>query len=331
MNSKMKKRMSILLLTTYLGTIPVEGMALPVEKNLEITEYDMQLLHFSVADYLLSYQNEEKKQLLTLDSRIQQIKVLNQNQTNKIGSAIDFEKLETFMQTNAFFYCLEYAEMYGIDPWLLLALAYQESNLCHESNLPGGSHYNGHGVGLTQQESPNEEKFVTAYNYQTKSYDTIGVNMENACNLKTNIQICTMKLQCYLLDRNNNVFLALQTYNYGTPMVNRALKLYANETGKTIEQITNDKSDTGWLKYIEDIHNFPQRYGLAYKNYGDDKYIEHVLRYYLGNYIYLRSLEQEEIFDFTILESKPIYLYEKERLESKVMNQKVKNNYFNNR
>ena len=64
---------------------------------------------------------------------------------------------------------------------------------------------------------------------------------------------------------NYNIVAAIQCYNMGYGNMQTILKTYAVDTNRTVDQILNDKNDTGWLDY---------RYLVTQ---GDQEYVEHVL------------------------------------------------------
>lgn len=179
-------------------------------------------------------------------------------------------------------YFIKYGEMYGVDPYILMAKAMQESSFNHNSCLPGGSNYNGYGMGIMQHESPDGRKIV-AYNYITGQEDVVRVTFDNAMDLEMNIKMGAMHFQNCLNNNNGNIFLALQSYNYGQGMVNSILNRYGKTQGMTSDEIKSNYDDTGWLEYVTDAHNNAWRYISGWEGYyGDANYIKNVLRYFPG-------------------------------------------------
>lgn len=173
---------------------------------------------------------------------------------------------------------------FGVDPYLPYALFYGESNFEHEKTLPGGSSYNGSAVGIGQHENPNGTNSVTAFNYNTNQYETEIITMENACDLEKNIKMTVMILQNKLKKYNNNIYVAIQSYNYGDWAMNVILEQYAQENNMSVEDVLNNHEDIGWLKYVEHFHNNPQQYlpNWKYKTYGDPNYVKKIMGYYIG-------------------------------------------------
>jgi len=178
----------------------------------------------------------------------------------------------------------QYGNDFGVDPYIAYSLFYGETNFEHEKTIPGGSRYNGYGVGIGQHESPNGKNSVTAFNFNTNQYETEIISMENACDLEKNIKMSIMLLQNKLNKYNGNIYVAIQSYNYGDWAMNVILNEYAKEKNMTLDEILNDHSDTGWLKYVEYFHNNPQQYlpNWNYKTYGDPNYVTKIIGYYIG-------------------------------------------------
>ena len=237
----------------------------------------------------------------SLENRLASI---NESTTFAVGSEINTYSLNLMTRSPAYQHFIKYGDMYGIDPYLLMAIAVQESSFQHSSCLPGGANYNGHGVGIMQLETPNNREFK-AYNYHTGQTDTMRVTNGNAINLENNIRLGAMYFQ-YCLEKNNgNILLAIQSYNYGHGMVDVAVSTYAIQMGITSEEVRNNHSDTGWLSIIRDIHENPKNYASnwRYKTYGDANYIKNVLRYFVGESTYYYYNGKLNVFNLHSLEN----------------------------
>ncbi|PFQ27743.1 NlpC/P60 family protein [Bacillus cereus] len=199
----------------------------------------------------------------------------------KLGEGADSENYKKSLQYIEIF--KKYGEMFGVDPYLLVAKASQESGGDHEGSLPGGRGYNGAAVGLMQVEKPGEViKGVTAFNFQTKKEETMNISGPgDVTDVDANIKAGTMEFASRLKGNFYNVLLSIQAYNYGPGGTNAIVDLYAKETGKTSDEIRQNTGDTGWMKFRDEVHNNPSKYfKWSGSTYGDAKYIEHVLRYY---------------------------------------------------
>ena len=158
----------------------------------------------------------------------------------------------------------KYSKIYGLDSNLIMAIATQESG-DHYNNINGAA-----AIGLMQVEKriwSDEE--VTAYNFETNSWEKVTVNLNDLSNLDYNVKIGCMIFQTNLRHSNYNVLAALTEYNMGYGNLHyKILPAYCNENNKDQKEVLNDKNDVGWLDY---------RYIV---NAGDKNYIENVLSYY---------------------------------------------------
>lgn len=161
----------------------------------------------------------------------------------------------------------KYANRYGIDKNLLMALAAQESTGEHYSNLGIGP-----AEGIMQIEKHiHVGSTVSAYNFETLSVDSIVVTNDNLQNLDSNIQIGTMIFRECLENNNYNIPLALQTYNFGAGNMSKVLSTCSSFENKDIESMTNNPTDNTWLNY------------RSYLDIGDPEYVEHVFSYLDNN------------------------------------------------
>jgi len=195
--------------------------------------------------------------------------------------------INDFIRSEAFQYFSKYGQEFNVDPYLLLAISMNESTLNHSETIPGGSFYNGHGIGIMQVEKVHIGKDITAFNYINNQEETLNITSQNIINLETNIKIGAMMFQNSLQRFNGNVYLTLQSYNYGPDLMNMVVNIYAKEIGVEPSEVIANKDDLGWLKYVDDIHNNPSKYisNWEYSTYGNNKYIENVLGYYVEDEI----------------------------------------------
>lgn len=221
------------------------------------------------------------------------------NAVFSVGSALTEYVLNKIENSESLYYYKKYGEMYGIDPFILIAKGIQEASLNHNSCIPGGSNYNGYGVGICQLESPDGREIV-AHNYLTNEDDIIYLTMNNAIDLETNIKMGAMLFQNCLERCNGNLYLAIQSYNYSPGMMNIVLNKYATQIGSTVDAVKSNLTDTGWLNIVQDVHNNPTNYVNSWEHstYGDENYIENVLRYFVGDKTYFYFGETKYVLDF---------------------------------
>lgn len=223
----------------------------------------------------------------------------NENVTSEfgVGSSEYKKNVIDYLSSSSGNLIYKYSEQFGVDPTLIAAMAMQESSLSHNDCIPGGDNYWGYGVGLLQLESPSGQE-ITAYNYKTNELETEYITMENACNLEKNIKIGCMIFQNSLENNKGNIFLALQSHNYGQPMIDLVMyDMYKND----IDSIKENYSDTSWLFGIKEAHNNPSKYIFEWGEglYGDGDYIENVLRFMPKNEVKYRYNNAIYTFDLS--------------------------------
>lgn len=204
----------------------------------------------------------------------------NQNSNDdyfSVGSSDDKSKVIDFLYGPSGQLVYKYSEMYGVDPNVIAAMCMQESSLMHRECIPGGDLYNGYGVGIMQLESPSGQE-ISAYNYLSGQFDTEYITMENACNMEMNIKIGCMIFQNSLKNNYGNVFLAIQSHNYGQPMIDLIFDQKYQQKATSVKQ---DYENLEWVKDIKYAHENPKEYLFDWNedSYGDDNYISNVLRY----------------------------------------------------
>lgn len=157
----------------------------------------------------------------------------------------------------------KYSNQFGIDENLLIAMASQESSGVHSKTSQNGS-----ALGLLQVEiSIWNNQSITAYNFETNSYETITITEEKLKDVDFNIKASTMILQDYLNKYNYNIPIALQTYNIGPGNMNKVLNACSQDIGINKEDIINNPNNLEWLNY------------LNYANGGDKEYLNNVLSF----------------------------------------------------
>ena len=256
-------------------------------QNIEISN-DLETENIEVTSEFMQQtieKNVENEKFLSVRNFENSNRVNNELQRNipanfQVGSNEHINYIHDFMNSNEYRYFEKYAEMYAIDPSVMVAIAMQESTLNHNGCLPEGDYYNGCAIGIMQIEKPYGSE-ITAYNYETNQLETIICSEECVRNVETNIKAACMLFQNALDNYNGNVFLAIQSHNYGETMVNKALDMTASELGVDVETIKSNYDDITWQKYIKDIHENPHNYlnNWSYKTYGDGEYLNKILSY----------------------------------------------------
>ena len=160
----------------------------------------------------------------------------------------------------------EYSRVYGLDSDLMLAIATQERGVHSEYTDEGGA------TGLMQiQNGVWDGATLSAYNFDTASWDTVVVDTSSLGNLDYNVRIGSMIYQTYLRDMDYNSIAAIQAYNQGNGAVAGIISSYASDAGKTSSEVLDDPTDLGWLEYTN------------YVPFGDPNYVLNVLSWYRGD------------------------------------------------
>lgn len=155
----------------------------------------------------------------------------------------------------------KYANMYGVLPSVILAIATQERGVHSDTIDQGGA------IGLMQvQVSVWDGKDLEVYNYDTNSKEKIHITLDHLRDVSFNIKVGCAIFQNYLKQMKDNYPLAIQSYNMGPSSVNKILNAYCLSCGKTYDEVINS-DDLGWLSFRNS--SYP----------GDSFYLEHVLRY----------------------------------------------------
>ena len=161
----------------------------------------------------------------------------------------------------------KYANRYGLDKDLLIALAAQESSGNHYENID-----NGPAEGIMQiEKSVHIGSTVSAYNFETGEIDQITVTEENLKDLETNIQIGSMILRDCIENNNYNIPLSLQTYNFGYGNMDKVLAICSETENVDRNEITSDPTNNSWLQYRSNL------------TIGDPEYVEHVFSFLENN------------------------------------------------
>lgn len=204
-----------------------------------------------------------------------------------IGSRVNSKAYKASMQY--FTIIQEFSEMYGIDPYIVVAMASQESSGDHEGNLNNCGTDKKPACGLMQIEKPGVSRYgvtqVKAKNILTGNMDVMNITgVEDVTDVRDNIKAGVMQLAQRIAENNGNIFVSIQGYNYGPGGIKAVLQLYSEQVGKSIEDIKADPNDLGWLPHREIVHRYPnQFFNWNYGTYGDPIYLERVLSYYGGN------------------------------------------------
>lgn len=181
-------------------------------------------------------------------------------------NADDWTNTEKYQIAKAYYYdtICKYANMYGLDPNVVLAICTHERGLHSDIVDSGGA------VGLFQIQVEGNWNWnnqqVTAYNFNTNSWETKVISKDEVSDVFENIKVGCMILQTILREQEYNVPRAIQSYNYGTNYMETVLNTCCNAENCTREDLKN-QYNLSWLKYRNIIQN------------GDQEYLENIFKY----------------------------------------------------
>lgn len=186
------------------------------------------------------------------------------NNINEDSELLELD-IEENTQNEKYLYCknnygnliTKYANMYGIDPKIAIAVFTHERGYHSDVMDPGGA------IGLCQvQLDVWDDKDVKAFNFETNSWETYHIKEENIKNLEQNIKAGVMILQESLRQVSYNLLQGVQNYNYGLGNLNVAFR----QSGLNADEL-NEQNNKEWMQYRDLIKG------------GDPLYIEHVFQY----------------------------------------------------
>lgn len=186
------------------------------------------------------------------------------NNINEDSELLELD-IEENTQNEKYLYCknnygdliTKYANMYGIDPKVAIAVFTHERGYHSDVMDPGGA------IGLCQvQLDVWNDKDVKAFNFETNSWETYHIKEENIKNLEQNIKAGVMILQESLRQVSYMILQGVQNYNYGLGNLNVAFR----QSGLNANEL-NEQNNKEWMQYRDLIKG------------GDPLYIEHVFQY----------------------------------------------------
>ena len=156
-----------------------------------------------------------------------------------------------------------YANMYGVDKNLLIAIASQESAGDHVSHLEGGP-----AVGIMQiEKAPNLNTTIEVYNFELGHKEKIEITLDKLQDLEQNIKIGAALLRYNIVYSNYNIPIGLQTYNMGFGNMGKVIDACAEGKNIDNDELRNSQTNNAWLEYRNVVSS------------GDPQYLEHVFSY----------------------------------------------------
>lgn len=288
------------LTAQYNGTIYEKKAQYINEPEIEIVEdqeyirsylklFEMPVPKDAIEDFDLDkrvHENEEELKAIIEEYELKQKQNATSSDLSLSLDGTDQTTLIGLSQYDAYF--VKYGEKYGIDPIILKAMAATESSGVHNPTVEDCSYK---GCGLVQIEAPGQiVKGYTVYQFTDESgkpYDTpqrvtkkIGIKMDgldtltsvcagvepenclNVYDVEKNIEAAAVAFRNRLEAYNNNVFMAIQSYNYGQGGFNIVLNLYQSATGISPEVAMTDYNNLSWTAHLEQVHRDPCNLGI---------------------------------------------------------------------
>lgn len=159
-----------------------------------------------------------------------------------------------------------YANRYGVDVNLLIAIASQENCGKHYEAL-----HSTYANGIMQIENVNINTTISAYNFETGQIDNVYITQEGVEDLETNIQIGTMFIRNTLETYNYNIPLAIQGYNFGYGNMSRSIAMCSDLENISREEVKENITNAPWMNYRQ------------FLGVGDPQYVEHIFSFIPNN------------------------------------------------
>ncbi len=229
-----------------------------------------------------------------------------------IGEKLDqsLSDMNKFINSDRGNIVFKYADQFGLDPYILFAKFMQEATLDHEGNLSNG------GIG---QHLKADGREVKAFNFLTGEYEYMNVTRNNINDFECNVKMSAMILQENMIEFHNNIYLALQSYNFGQGPVDVAVRIHYINRGITKEELHREYDYTDWMEEIKEINT--DYYSIYNKldsdgrnentislesikdlhGKGDNNYISNVLGYYIGDTMYFKDVSTKEDMAFNLI------------------------------
>ncbi len=200
----------------------------------------------------------------------------------ELGSAVDSQSYENSIRY--FDIVNKYAEKFGLDPYLVVAI------IAHES--AGNPSAYGAAIGLMQYERTNGNSITAIYKDGTsETIDFTFDELRSSVDLQIKVGCAALKNR--INDYNGNTLVALQAYNLGVGGIKRTICHYltngGTRTSNTSDKyfgVSNDEynayietCDNGWMASLQWYKTTGHK-AFSGAGGGDPNYLKNVLKYY---------------------------------------------------
>ncbi len=300
LNNKKKSRLinKFTLSVAVLSTLIVGGCVLNKEKSHEInnsykevimddqTEYDPEYeLYKALNSKKLIKNNIDETEELVLNTEIPSIDIDYMDRTSSTDFKYVREKYDNEIN--------DVSKKYGVSPNLIRAMVTQES-VGIDTNLMQitWDAWEDHVFNVPNFETMTFEKYVLTDD-SSKYGDGFNTISRNDLNIpENNIKIGVFIFKELLEDYYNyNIPLAIQAYNYGPGNINNLLEIESSVTGKSVNELIDDKTNVDFINYTNNISQ------------GDPNYLKNVLSYLDDKKIDIKSIDKNHIGNLVITNS----------------------------
>lgn len=262
------------------GTITVTSVALIDKQDVKAQDEGLQKEYYGT---YIDEDNENNNQTIIIDDGDNEINVIMDEYTSPDQAT----QLDQMFQEEAFHFSYEnrvnnecyqnamryedlfekYANMYGVDKNLLIAIASQESSGDHYNHLEGGP-----AIGIMQiEKSANLNQTIEVYNFELGRKESVEITLDKLQDIEQNIKIGTMLLRYSIVYSDYNIPIGIQNYNFGFGNMGKVLQACSTNENISEDNLRNSQTNNSWLEYRNIV------------SAGDPQYIEHIFSYIPNN------------------------------------------------
>lgn len=262
------------------GTITVTSVALIDKQDVKAQDEGLQKEYYGT---YIDEDSENNNQTIIIDDGDNEINVIMDEYTSPDQAT----QLDQMFQEEAFHFSYEnrvnnecyqnamryedlfekYANMYGVDKNLLIAIASQESSGDHYNHLEGGP-----AIGIMQiEKSANLNQTIEVYNFDLGRKESVEITLDKLQDIEQNIKIGAMLLRYSIVYSDYNIPIGIQNYNFGFGNMGKVLQACSINENVSEDSLRNSQTNNSWLEYRNTV------------SAGDPQYIEHIFSYIPNN------------------------------------------------
>lgn len=279
------KSLALILSCLIIGNQTQEDQVIPTEKQIEILNNEIEdtktLEELTYKENNLQYITDEHKNILVNEKILETKENIIKEQLSEtlksylptIGTNKDDERV-LFVKTYYNEQIEKYAKITGIDKEIFECIIAQETgkNTSLELNKGGA-------IGPAQIQYNihiNQEK--TLYNIETGETETFIVTDKLLKTIDGNLKTCAAILQEQLINYQGNIFLTIQSYNFGQGAMKIVTTNAANSTNQNVDNFIAEPLNLDWIEFIEKYSLEKEK--KTGQKYGNPNYINDTLSFY---------------------------------------------------